>query len=144
MPKTLRKTKSFLTSILIDFWLQLGCPSRNSSATQALKNRYFFELGLGRRPRTRKRHPKTSSDGQDVLQESKKMSRERPKSSQEGPRTAPRQPKSWPRRPQDDSYHDIRQKYRSKAYRGRLPRQCPRSAQEAPEKRPRAPKKRSR
>ena len=101
MPKTLRKTKRFLTSILIDFWLQLGCQIRKASGRQAFKNRYFFELGLGRRPRRPKRHPKTLSDSQN---EAQRRSRKAKKCPERGPRAAkkvPGQPQGSPGASQD-------------------------------------------
>ena len=96
-----RKTKSFLTSILIDFWLQLGCHIRKASARRALKNRYFFELGLdGRFPRP-KRPSKTPQDGQNEAQRRSRKAKNCPK---RGPRTAkkvPGQPQGSPRAGQD-------------------------------------------
>ena len=101
MQKTFRKTKRFLTSILIDFWLQLGCHIRKSSARQTLKNRYFFELGLdGRSPR-QKRRSKTPQDGQNEAQRRSRKAKNYPK---RGPRTAkkvPGQPQGSPGASQD-------------------------------------------
>ena len=102
MPKTLRKTKSFLTSILIDFWLQLGCHIRKASARQALKNRYFFELGLDRRSRRPKKRSKTPQDGQNEVQRRSRKAKNCPKRGPRAAKKVPGQPQGSPRAGQDD------------------------------------------
>ena len=102
MQKTFRKTKRFLTSILIDFWLQLGCHIRKASARQALKNRYFFELGLDRRSRRPKKRSKTPQDGQNAVQRRSRKAKNCPKRGPRAAKKVPGQPQGSPRAGQDD------------------------------------------
>ena len=101
MQKTFRKTKRFLTSILIDFWLQLGCQIRKASGRQAFKNRYFFELGLGRRPQRPKRHPKTPQDSQKEAQRRSGKAKNCPKRGSRPAKKVPGQPWDSPGASQD-------------------------------------------